>query len=235
MSRIRVLIFAIITAALCGCGDDGQPRAPSPGRSVSTTATSTRPGEFGVFVLPAGQLAAAMDQEDLSSYQRDLIEDGRLTFAEYEAAAFATVDCLERAGYTVFHVPGELEHDRTNATPGPGLSARGRYKFDVGAASSERAGLLEASGRCRAEYFDLLDLIWAEHTAPSEQDLQRGRAMIGACLRDKGLTIPDNPSQQELFVHAWPPDGDGQGQPVAEYWDCAKRAADELGLTGFIG
>lgn len=236
MGRVRrIIAISLIAAAPWGCGGEGANRVP--GGTVEPSIAGGPHDEFGVFVLAPGQLAAAMNQEGISAYQKNLIQDGRLTFAEYESAAFATVDCLEKAGFTVFHVSGELEYDRSQATPGPGLSARGRYKFDAGAAPSQRAELAEASGQCRAEYFDLVDLLWAEHTAPSEQDLQLGREMIAACLREKGLLVPDNPSQQELFVLAWPPDGDGQGrgQPVPVYWDCAKRAADELGLGGFIG
>lgn len=237
MGLIRVLIVSIAVAALWSCGGDGPNSDPEGNGTGVPPATNTESGVFGLFVLAPGQLAQAMSSDTVSAYQKNLIQDGRLTFAEYEAAALATVDCLEKAGYAVFHVPGELEYNRALATPGPGLSARGRYTFDIGADPSNRAGLLNDSVRCRAEFFDLVDLLWAEHTAPTEHDLQLGRAMIGACLRGKGLSVPENPSQKELFVHAWPPDGDGQGrgQPVADYWDCAKEAADELGLTGFIG
>lgn len=41
---------------------------------------------------------------NLSAFQKDILEDGELTFAEFEGAVLAFVSCLESKGYSASHV-----------------------------------------------------------------------------------------------------------------------------------
>ena len=82
----------------------------------SVTATDLNPAGLDEVHLSKQDVEAA--SPGLSDFQRALIADGRLTFADYDQAYRAYVACLERAG-------GKLESPLT-------LTTRNTYTVRIG-------------------------------------------------------------------------------------------------------
>jgi hypothetical protein len=158
--------------------------------------------------------------DTLSEFQSDMLADGRVTAGEYDAAALAFIGCGREAGYE--YVGSE--------TP----NMRGRYNF-IFRGSKTSSGSLEDQHRsiaeCRAEYLDAVELFWARHTAPSEEELQDARRAFAACLNDRGLTVPEDPSPGQMAELLIGPDG----RFPSAMRDCQSLIEEQFGLSGFIG
>ncbi len=168
-----------------------------------------------------------------SQYQAELLQDGVLTFSEYESAILAAVKCEEAAGFKIlaFPIPGKP------GRPGPELSTRGEYQYvqasDDGA---DRAELGAALQRCEEEYVSIVKPLWAEHVAPTASELQGARNEIGSCLREQGVAVSRQPSGDELMKLAFPPDGHpNKPQPAEPYLGCAMKVAELFGIPGYLG
>ena len=114
--------------------------------------------------------------EGLPPFQREILADGVVTFAEYERAVFRTVQCIRELGY---HVDG------------PKLGARGvfyEYWVTVGPAGSEATS--EAQDRCDAEYLAWVDFAWAKENELTGAELEAELERLGTCLREAGVEVP---------------------------------------------
>ena len=164
------------------------PAPPLPGER-----TTPRPP----YHIPATELsewlAAASPEEDA------LIKDGELTFEEYESAVLRSVQCIKNAGSTVVHSSG---YGRSVApAPGPRLSSRGVYSYFGSVPGTPDRRPTDAF----AKIDDCVSLsaqvafLWAQHTAPSEAELQAMRDYMAECLRHSGADFPlRQPSDAEL-------------------------------------
>jgi hypothetical protein len=161
---------------------------------------------------------------DLSAYQRAFLEDGVLTFAEYEAATLAYLQCLEDKGVIVQYDDGKELKD------GPALSPRGQYLFTTTLPHrpEKRATLSEfraIESACGTEFADVVFQLWAEHVAPTQQELAAARDALGACLRGAGLDVPEHPSSTDF----------GPVASSIHYRDCSRQVSEEFGIPGFGG
>ncbi len=109
---------------------------------------------------------------DISSFQQDLLEDGDLTFSEYERAVFATVDCLVSEGFDVSGVrlspfDGDT-YEFSYSVPGKSLPDAARVAAD----------------RCFLEYLDTVDLVWAGVNRSTESELAEQDLRLRQCLSD---------------------------------------------------
>jgi hypothetical protein len=139
--------MALLAASMAGCsiGQD----APIDTSSIS---------------IPAG----------LPDSQRVLIEDGELTFAEYERAVFNLVDCVSAEGIEV--LSPELEDDNF-------------YSYTV--VLTDRSDAVV--GACEAEHFSYIELVWAEVNRQDPADEQREIEQVASCLRDAGFEVESTP------------------------------------------
>jgi hypothetical protein len=136
-----------------------------------------------------------------SPAQWALLEDGALTFAEYESATFSTISCLEEGGIQVIHVEPAAVRSLESQQPGPRLTKRGRYEFIVKIpAGQDLQAQTRNETRCREEFSSLVDLLWAEHLTPTEEELQALRDAVADCLRQQGEQIRENPTDADLGV-----------------------------------
>jgi hypothetical protein len=135
--------MALLAASMAGCsiGQD----APIDTSSIS---------------IPAG----------LPDSQRVLIEDGSLTFEEYERAVFNLVDCVSAEGIEVLEP--ELEDDNF-------------YSYTV--AQTDRSDAVV--GACTTEHFSYIQRVWAEVNRQDPADEQREIEQVASCLRDLGFEV----------------------------------------------
>lgn len=126
-----------------------------------------------------------LDLGPMSQFQQDVLQDNVLTFAEYEGAVAATVQCLRNEGVDVTD---------------PQYDGR-QFTFVYGGTNDpdELDAADEVYGRCYSEYQDMVDVAWTVQSAPSEEEVQTIRDEIGACLRRLGLAVPEHPSQAEIM------------------------------------
>lgn len=208
---------AIVALVLTACGSGGS-------EPLSPTARSSA----GDLVLNAAQLSSI---SGVSEFQANLLADGTLTFAEYESAVFAAVQCLRDKGFEITGYP-----TRT-ATPGPGpvLTRRGELQY-LPKSRANLSGDSEAIAACENRYTSVIRPLWASHVAPSQDEMQRARDAIGACLVSNGTSgVSEHPSGEELLAIAFPPDGVPRQPPITSYQRCAESVAVEFDIPGYFG
>ena len=228
--RIPALLVAssiISLAAACSSGGD-----------VMAPIATARPGTTGakVPVLNLSPEQVKQLSAGASAYEKDILKDGSVTFAEYEAAVFSTVRCYNEGGVSVTEYPS-----KQGGAPGPGpkLTARGEYqylpKFPADADPKAATDLL---GRCEKEFVGVIRPLWLDHVSPTQAEVQEVRDEMGNCLRAAGFDVPAHPAQEDLLKIAFPPDGmppGGRLEIPPSYASCADPAAARLGIPSFIG
>ena len=130
-----------------------------------------------------------------SGYQRQALADGVVTFAEYERAVLATIDCLKAGGLTV---------------EGPTPRNNGRL-LDFSFGAERKPGespadadtrILQISNKCDDEFRLDIDKVWTQQNllTPAQRDVQR--AQLIECLRDAGSDIAVDADEEEVFKAA---------------------------------
>lgn len=215
-----------IALALWATAGDGTVMADQPSPPPSA-ASGARPTVPDYHILP-DQLQAWLDAA--SPEERAIFADGVLTFGEYESGVFRTLACIEGAGLTVAHSNGYgRAHD---VQPGPRLSSRGVYSYfgQVTTYSPTRpAKEFAALAECK-QLSAQVEFMWAQHTAPSQVDVQAMRDHMAACLRTLGANVPERPSDHELQAVLRPAQVSQQ-----EYDSCRFQAADTFEIDSLPG
>lgn len=149
------------------------------------------------YTIPADQLPGWLAKA--SDIERPLIADGVLTFDEYSSAVMATVACIEDAGIDVVH-PGGYGRGG-DFQPGPGLSSRGIYRY-TGAITTysptRPTGAFDKINDCKTISAQA-EFLWAQHTTPSQVEIQAMNDDMATCLRASGAEIAaEHPSDAQL-------------------------------------
>jgi len=143
-----------------------------------------------------------------------LLEDGELTFEEYEAGYTKALSCLYDSGLVdVFERPE--------------LSPRWVYNWPVRFSDANRVAATAAFERCRAEHFSTLEFLWAEATAPTQEEVQAARIDLAQCLRDAGHDVEENPTSATFLPFIYEADPDLRL--------CSTVVSDRYALPGFAG
>jgi hypothetical protein len=235
---LLVLWFAValLTASCAGGSSETSTVAPTALRSLletpSAAAASRQPlgasgnQRYGSFTIPPDRLQESL--RAASDLERPWLEDGVITFAEYEQYAFAKMACLEEGGLTVAHM---ITFGRGGESiPGPLLTKRGEYQFHaVGARGAPYNEVKAASVRCQ-NLAPIVQFFWqAVHTQPTEKEFQEHRKAIAACIRESGHNAPEIPTVDELRKIEFPPDGYGVWDDGPEWFvSCLWAANDEF-------
>lgn len=128
---------------------------------------------------------------ETTEFQRGMLEDYVVTYAEYERATLAAIDCLEQAG---FDVNGPYPRDGNDE----------RFlDFDYGPATTateEAAGPdpreLSLADDCEQEYRGDVARVWEHQHLLTPEQREDQRPLVIECLRDNGLEIdPDSTSE----------------------------------------
>jgi hypothetical protein len=178
--------------------------------------------------LPEGAGAVVREEDlpkDLSAYQRAILGDGILTVAEYQRAALDVVRCHKEAGANIVGPP---VHAGEAGVKEPWWSPRGQYMYGAMYPDSEAAAE-QKSNACEDEYFRYIGPIWANYIAPTPKEMQEARDIVGRCLRDIGIDVPEHPATQDLgpLIVA--------RRLEPEVARCARLGADHIGMMFFAG
>lgn len=165
------LVMALVTA--CGSGE-AEPGSPS---GTGQTSQAGAPGVSSPLPIPPASLALLLPEA--SDFEKDLIEDARISVAEYEAAKLAEVACLRTAGVTV-QEPVRLD---------------GLYKYRlVLSYPAGRPELSNAARECNKEHSGVIDRLWAEVSVPLYQrTISESRRLMAECYRQNGLKVDERP------------------------------------------
>lgn len=154
-----------------------------------------------------------------------LFRDGVLTFEEYESAVAATMRCIEEAGLTIAHSRGYGRGD--GAGVGPRLSSRGVYSYEARGGPVYDRAANTAVGGCKATSAQV-EFMWAQHTSPSDVELQAMRNHMAACLAAAGVTVRADPSDLDLRARKGDVDS-------GKYRQCQFAAADAFEIDRLPG
>lgn len=179
--------------------------------NVGLLATAACGGQETGPRLPEG-LAEAL--ETTSEFQRNLLQDGELTYEEYETSVLATVQCLQEHGVTISVEPRAV--------------AGRRLEFVYESTEANDASVSSAYDSCYIKYQNLVDIAWFQQTRPTEALLATARAALAACIREAGVPLPDHPTSSDFRQLAL------SGEPAVPR--CQQKISAEFDISeGFIG
>lgn len=173
-----------------------------------------------------GSVAGLTDAElqaevgDSSAFQRALLSDGVLTYAEYETAVLATVQCLRDRGVSIVTEP--------HAAPGNVIAFEfgGSTQFSGEASDRENEEARLAYEDCYHEHQDVVDLAWARQNQVDQRTLEGARAALRRCLHEAGIEgVPENAKGRDFqpFQH------------FEAFPRCQDSVAREFNIAGFGG
>lgn len=129
----------------------------------------------------------------VSDFQADILEDGEVTFGEFESAVGAYSACLEELGIAV-----EAEYSDTNESFDYAFSLPGG---DVGAALDTPEAV-----ECHDQYVSRVELVWADQVGPTAEEERAFYEAIAECMRAQGFEVADAEPQTLGFWSDQQPD-----------------------------
>jgi hypothetical protein len=151
---------------------------------------------------------------EATAEQREALKDGELSFAEYEAAAAQTVQCMEDAG-----LEGEAKLDQQSRSYA--IGARWQSSGDRAADKEKET----ASDNCYAQFWNGVSQAWAAENQPTESVLNAARQALAQCLRDAGLDVPVAASSEDIAAVSH----------EASFAPCSQETSQEYGIPNFGG
>lgn len=158
--------------------------------------------------------------EEASKSQREAMADGEVTFAEYEAAALRTVQCIDDIDGVVRGEARYNEHTRTYELGARySLSPGERITIDNMNESPYRERG-EKTDACYREHWNGINNAWSAQSQPSEQQLNDATQALAQCLHDAGVEIPEAAGPEDL----------AGTERHAAYVPCVERIEQEFGI-----
>lgn len=196
MKRFLATAWLLVGAGLqaCGAGNENEVAVPPAILALDPSARDVWD------TLPQGQ--------------RSLLEDGELTFDEYESATLATVACLTELGYTV--------------DPPPQLDLTGKRLTwqTAGKPGSSAEQLAADADRCEREHGFYVRLLWHQMHEPSAEERRAAEETVEACVADAGVAMPQlgTPAWAQWMSAGGATEGDGA------LFRCADEVARKTGI-----
>ena len=134
-----------------------------------------------------------VDLDTLSEFQREILADGVVTYAEYEKAVSAEYECVKDV--------------YPNRTMGPIEPTRGQLaytvetSFDEDMSAKEIAAVDAADFKCRETYLEPVASKWASQDVPDADEREKMRPEVMACFAAAGLAV-DASTTDEQFQSA---------------------------------
>jgi hypothetical protein len=234
-TTVTLLAWLVLASACTGGASTSQSTGVASTTANAAISPTTQASASAEAVPVRGSLGSSADISDYripedslrialgpttSDFQKGLINDGVLTFSEYETAVFADVQCYADRGLTA----------------SPELDVRGDYQ--VNAAAPDSATLNAAYAACTPQYYDVVDFLWRVHTAPSVQEYAAATDGMAQCLIEAGFKdVPLHPDVNEGLHRqfAWVDDGHGGLMHPDGWWDCILRIRAEYQVPAFSG
>lgn len=152
---------------------------------------------------------------DAPPEQRAAFEDGVITFQEYEQAVLKMANCLRQEGIAwepKLDPSGKYYDNGVNIPAGP---------------PEEVARKSAAIDRCEGQYVEATLTGWQMQNNPTQKELEDARKALAECLRNRGISVPENPVEQDfipLKIGASP-----------DFLACVQEIQARFGLRGFAG
>lgn len=217
-TAIATAVVVLCSLPVIGCGhssnnDSDQHQSDSNNRAQITSY------EFGI--SRANQISRDPATSDAVKKK---LADGVITFTEYESAVLSMLSCVKDTGASI------RQRD-------PVLSSRGLYTWGISWQIS-KGDLSDEVFACEQRELGIIDLLWKEHVAPSEQDVQHAMKEMASCLSSSGLgelVPPNSPQPRDFQTIPRTLAAAGRDQDIPWYVTCARQVQDTFGLIGFIG
>jgi len=113
--------------------------------------------------------------------QQEVFADEKISYAEYEQAVLATIECLQNEGLVV-------------DGPHEDLANPGQLVFGYGGTETAEQldGLDTIYNRCYREHLSVIDTAYAFQIRPSEEEEEARDFAIASCLRERfGVVFPE--------------------------------------------
>ena len=136
-----------------------------------------------------------------------MLADGVVTFAEYERATVAEIDCITEALPSV-----KVDGPRATQSDHPTLEYTLEVVGDVPA--TEEANFEEAQAECHTRYLSDVGAVWATQDIPSEEERKSLLGDLRDCLVGAGVDLPENAELDDV-ADALDTSGSGSGGVVA--------------------
>lgn len=165
-----VLFGAVVALLLVGC--------------ESSSSSESAPIEG----FPPGYAA------DASEFEKEILADGEVTYAEYERANLSIVDCLEDNGVQATEVLPASEDGFLN------------FNFVRPDDPAEQRRVEAFFADCEKQYAQYVFAVYWKQNLPSGEELADRKELLLECLDEAGLTgLSDDPTTTELaerfFIH----------------------------------
>lgn len=218
-----IALFAAVMIISCSASSAD----PQPGdtvRPIDSGRTTTEPGDrrdelesLRLELEDARKNAIAADP-GTSSEIKAVIDDGVLTFSEYESSVLAMAACVREAG-GVFYREDQ-----------PKLTWRGLYIYSTGFPEAVPGARAAVNG-CVERHVGILDLLWKEVTNPSRKEEEEAMHALARCLSDIGLEhiVPEGRRREDFEMLGPKLSEDDR----ALYMSCAQRIGEEYALPYF--
>ncbi len=123
-----------------------------------------------------------------SQFQRDILDDGKVSFAEMERAVFAYGECLEQLG---IHTESELD------------VSIGAYRYSFSGDGLDISELLDGpdATACKAEYISIVEVVFAGQHGPTREDDAAFYANVAECMRKQGYDIDGSDPDSMAALH----------------------------------
>ena len=204
-----MLPLALAIVASLGCaGGEGERRNSSP---LATDASTSNLVDALLSEDDRRALASAAPAQAATA------TDGRLTFAEYERAMLALVDCFDSAGAWLTH--------------GVRLTAYGTYYLEWNSEPTQQSQ--DAGFACLEEHFLPLHDIWSRARPPLPQSLlQDAHQLLWSCAEEEGADFGAMPPGPQAF-EVWLEMGDRANLDI--FRACQQRVFEELNVPDWVG
>lgn len=131
--------------------------------------------------------------------QEDIFADGMITFAEYERAVTAGIQCMRDEG---FDVEGPLRYPAGYLLIAPGFDPRDR--LTLRGINTEQADGLDRFGlaneRCQAQWYYAVERLWDEQIEPTEDEIRAWLERAWGCAAEGGMPLSQPPTEDEAIA-----------------------------------
>ena len=140
---------------------------------VVGTGCQSNPGEKSLPSYVQSELTSATE------YQANIISDGTVTPAEYEAAVLATLACLDDHG--IAHGVPQYSERRVESPI---------WFYTFGPYPEEDKATIEAQfQQCYDDYEAAVAAVWIQQEGPSEDELEAAKQEVVDCAKEHGLPV----------------------------------------------
>lgn len=191
--RALALVLLVAALAVPACGGGGRTQGDKEAKSLASERYKTT-----------------------SDFQKPMLEDGVVTFAEYERATLAEIDCIKKALPSV-----RVDGPNPTQSDHPTLEYTLEVVGDIPA--EQEADFEKSQAECHATYLSDVGAVWATQDIPSEEERKTLLASLRDCLVDAGVDLPAKAELDDIADAL-----DAAGEPSDQVAGCMEKFGSVL-------